>query len=63
MLTEIKFGTSGRRPAMAEEFTFANVRRALAGARTRSRAKGRDGAENRVPDSPFAITPRKKTEF
>lgn len=31
MLTQIKFGTSGRRAVMAEEFTFANVRRAVTG--------------------------------
>ena len=31
MPTEIKFGTSGWRAVMAEEFTFANVRRALNG--------------------------------
>jgi phosphoglucomutase len=31
MLTQIKFGTSGWRAVMAEEFTFANVRRALLG--------------------------------
>lgn len=31
MLTQIKFGTSGWRAVMAEEFTFANVRRAVAG--------------------------------
>jgi phosphoglucomutase len=31
MPTEIKFGTSGWRAVMAEEFTFANVRRALTG--------------------------------
>src|SRR6516164_2559592 len=31
MLTQIKFGTSGWRAVMAEEFTFANVRRALHG--------------------------------
>jgi len=31
MLTQIKFGTSGWRAVMAEEFTFANVRRALGG--------------------------------
>jgi len=29
--TQIKFGTSGWRAIMAEEFTFANVRRALHG--------------------------------
>jgi phosphoglucomutase len=29
MLTQIKFGTSGWRAVMAEEFTFANVRRAV----------------------------------
>ncbi len=31
MLTQIKFGTSGWRAVMAEEFTFANVRRAAGG--------------------------------
>jgi phosphoglucomutase len=31
MLTQIKFGTSGWRAVMAEEFTFANVRRAITG--------------------------------
>jgi alpha-D-glucose phosphate-specific phosphoglucomutase len=31
MTTQIKFGTSGWRAVMAEEFTFANVRRALHG--------------------------------
>jgi phosphoglucomutase len=31
MLTQIKFGTSGWRAVMAEEFTFANVRRAVCG--------------------------------
>ena len=31
MATEIKFGTSGWRAVMAEEFTFANVRRAVNG--------------------------------
>jgi alpha-D-glucose phosphate-specific phosphoglucomutase len=31
MTTQIKFGTSGWRAVMAEEFTFANVRRAVAG--------------------------------
>jgi len=31
MLTQIKFGTSGWRTVMAEEFTFANVRRAVGG--------------------------------
>jgi phosphoglucomutase len=31
MLTQIKFGTSGWRAVMAEEFTFANVQRALGG--------------------------------
>src|SRR5499427_4583642 len=31
MSTQIKFGTSGWRAVMAEEFTFANVRRALHG--------------------------------
>jgi len=31
MLTQIKFGTSGWRAVMAEEFTFANVQRTVAG--------------------------------
>ena len=31
MLTQIKFGTSGWRAVMAEDFTFANVRRAISG--------------------------------
>ena len=31
MLTQIKFGTSGWRAVMAEEFTFNNVRRAVGG--------------------------------
>jgi len=31
MVTQIKFGTSGWRAVMAEEFTFANVRRAVNG--------------------------------
>jgi phosphoglucomutase len=31
MLTQIKFGTSGWRAVMAEEFTFTNVRRAVGG--------------------------------
>ena len=31
MATQIKFGTSGWRAVMAEEFTFANVQRAVHG--------------------------------
>ena len=31
MATQIKFGTSGWRAIVAEEFTFANVRRAVTG--------------------------------
>jgi len=31
MATEIHFGTSGWRAVMADEFTFANVRRAVTG--------------------------------
>ncbi|MGH9577831.1 MAG: phosphoglucomutase/phosphomannomutase family protein, partial [Terriglobales bacterium] len=39
-MTQIKFGTSGWRAVMAEEFTFANVRRAVTGiARYVSRQK------------------------
>jgi phosphoglucomutase len=31
MTTQIRFGTSGWRAVMAEEFTFASVRRAVSG--------------------------------
>jgi phosphoglucomutase len=34
MATEIKFGTSGWRAIVAEEFTLANVRRAVTGIAT-----------------------------
>jgi phosphoglucomutase len=43
MATQIKFGTSGWRAVMADEFTFANVKRAvngIAGYVTSQRAKG-----------------------
>ena len=45
MLTQIKFGTSGWRAVMAEEFTLANVRRAVTGiARYVSAQKPQGGA-------------------
>jgi phosphoglucomutase len=44
MLTEIKFGTSGWRAVMAEEFTFANVRRAVGGIARYVAAQKKSGA-------------------
>ena len=44
MLTQIKFGTSGWRAVMAEEFTFANVRRALGGIARYVAAQKKNGA-------------------
>ncbi len=44
MLTQIKFGTSGWRAVMAEEFTFANVRRALRGIARYVAAQKKQGA-------------------
>jgi phosphoglucomutase len=44
MLTQIKFGTSGWRAVMAEEFTFANVRRAVGGIARYVAAQKRQGA-------------------
>ncbi len=44
MLTQIKFGTSGWRAVMAEEFTFANVRRAIGGVARYVAAKKKQGA-------------------
>ena len=44
MLTQIKFGTSGWRAVMAEEFTFANVRRALGGIARYVSARKKQGA-------------------
>jgi alpha-D-glucose phosphate-specific phosphoglucomutase len=44
MLTQIKFGTSGWRAVMAEEFTFANVRRAVGGIARHVAAEKRQGA-------------------
>jgi phosphoglucomutase len=44
MQTQIKFGTSGWRAVMAEEFTFANVRRALGGIARYVAAQKKQGA-------------------
>lgn len=46
MTTQIKFGTSGWRAVMAEEFTFANVRRAVNG--IARYVRGQKNAESRV---------------
>jgi phosphoglucomutase len=44
MLTQIRFGTSGWRAVVAEEFTFANVQRALGGIARYLSAQKRKGA-------------------
>jgi phosphoglucomutase len=44
MLTQIRFGTSGRRAVVAEEFTFANVQRAVGGIARYVSAQKRKGA-------------------
>lgn len=44
MPTEIKFGTSGWRAVMAEDFTFANVRRAIGGIARYVRSQKTSGA-------------------
>src|SRR5437763_9671984 len=44
MTTQIKFGTSGWRAVMAEEFTFANVRRAVHGIARYVKSQKADGA-------------------
>ena len=44
MLTQIKFGTSGWRAVMAEEFTFANVERAVGGIARYVSSQKRKGA-------------------
>src|SRR5947209_20146587 len=44
MATEIKFGTSGWRAVMAEEFTFVNVRRAVNGIARYVASQKRSGA-------------------
>ena len=44
MLTQIKFGTSGWRSVMAEEFTFANVQRAVGGIARYVTSQKRKGA-------------------
>ena len=44
MATQIKFGTSGWRAVMAEEFTFSNVRRAVKGIARYVKSQKSDGA-------------------
>src|SRR5689334_9311681 len=44
MPAQIKFGTSGWRAVMAEEFTFANVRRAVNGIARYVRPRRQNGA-------------------
>ena len=48
MATQIKFGTSGWRAVMAEEFTFANVRRAVHGIARYVASQKSSGARVRV---------------
>src|SRR3974390_2483695 len=45
MATQIKFGTSGWRAVVAEEFTFANVRRAVTGIARYVRSQKPQGAK------------------
>ena len=45
MTTQIKFGTSGWRAVMAEEFTFANVQRAVHGIARYVVSQKSDGAK------------------
>jgi len=52
MLTQIKFGTSGWRAVMAEEFTFANVRRAVGGIARYVAAQKKQGARVMVGRDP-----------
>jgi phosphoglucomutase len=52
MLTQIKFGTSGWRAVMAEEFTFANVRRAVGGIARYVASQKRQGARVMVGRDP-----------
>ncbi|HEY5161581.1 MAG TPA: phosphoglucomutase/phosphomannomutase family protein, partial [Terriglobales bacterium] len=44
MPVQIKFGTSGWRAVMAEDFTFANVRRAVTGIARYVASKKPEGA-------------------
>src|ERR1700688_3589907 len=48
MATQIKFGTSGWRAVMAEEFTFANVRRAVHGIARYVSSQKTDGARLKI---------------
>lgn len=52
MLTKIKFGTSGWRAVMAEDFTFANVRRAVNGIARHVAAEKPQGARVLVGRDP-----------
>jgi phosphoglucomutase len=52
MTTQIKFGTSGWRAVMAEEFTFANVRRAVHGIARYVVSQKQDGAKVLVGRDP-----------
>ena len=52
MATQIKFGTSGWRAVMADEFTFANVRRAVTGIARYIASKKLDGASILVGRDP-----------
>lgn len=52
MPTQIKFGTSGWRAVMADEFTFANVRRAVTGIARYIAAKKPEGASVLVGRDP-----------
>jgi len=48
MATQIKFGTSGWRAVMAEEFTFANVHRAVHGIARYVSSQKSNGAKVKV---------------
>jgi phosphoglucomutase len=52
MATQIKFGTSGWRAVMAEEFTFANVRRAVHGIARHVASQKSNGAKVMVGRDP-----------
>ena len=52
MATKIKFGTSGWRAVMADEFTFANVRRAVTGIARYVASQKREGARVLVGRDP-----------
>src|SRR5579872_5054511 len=52
MTTQIKFGTSGWRAVMADEFTFANVRRAVTGIASYAASQKPQGARILVGHDP-----------